>query len=122
MLAMTTIEYTHKRDLTFSGWIRKNLPDSKLGFLVSDIDFFIYNKTKKKALILEVKTRGGDIKDWQAKMYKNINFWIKKGIDDDWQWLGVHLLQFQNTNFNDGKVYLDRVEKTEKEIIEFLSL
>lgn len=119
---MTIIEYTNKRDLTFSGWIRKNLPDSSLGFLVSDIDFFIFNKTKKKALILEVKTRGGDIKDWQVKMYKNINSWIKKGIADDWQWLGVHLLQFENTNFNDGKVYLDRVEKTEKEIIEFLSL
>jgi hypothetical protein len=119
---MTRKEYSNDRDLTFSKWIRENLPDSTSGFMVSDIDFFIYNFKTKKAMILEVKTRGADVKTWQKIMYKNINRWIKKGIDNDWQWLGVHLLQFENTYFNNGKVWFDREETTEQKVIKLLSL
>jgi hypothetical protein len=55
-------------------------------------------------------------------LFKNLNNWIQKGIDHDWTYLGYHLIQFENTNFNDGKVYFDYKEVTEKEIINILSL
>ena len=45
---MTRQENTGIRDLTFSGWVRENLPNSATGFMVTDIDFYMYNyKTKK---------------------------------------------------------------------------
>ena len=40
---MTKPEITGKRDLTFSRWIRNNLPDSQDGFLVTDLDFLLCN-------------------------------------------------------------------------------
>jgi len=45
---MTRKEFSNIRDLTFSQWIRNNLPDSSCGYMVSDLDFILQNyKTKK---------------------------------------------------------------------------
>ena len=45
----------------------------------------------------------------------------KKGIDEDWTYKGLHLIQFEKFNFENGKVFLNRKEITEKELIEFLT-
>ena len=38
----------HETKLKFSDWIRENLPSSEDGFMVSDVDFILYNyKTKR---------------------------------------------------------------------------
>ncbi len=62
---MTRKEQTGIRDLTFSQWIRENLPDSNTGFMVSDIDFYIYNYKLKRCMLLEVKTHKAELKFWQ---------------------------------------------------------
>ena len=48
---MTRKEQTGIRDLTFSRWVREKLPDSNTGFMVSDIDFFMYNYKTKKCML-----------------------------------------------------------------------
>ena len=118
---MTKKEITGKRDLTFSGWVREKLPDSSTGYMVSDLDFVFWNYKSKKIMLVEIKTRNSNIKTWQKNMWSNIHKWIKKGIDSDWTYLGFNLIQFQNTNFNDGKCFLNGKEITEAELINFLS-
>ena len=72
-------ELTGTRDLKLSQWVRDSLPDTDTGFIVSDIDFYIYNwKTKTHALV-EQKTRGANLKPWQRRMYGNLNKWISEG-------------------------------------------
>ena len=115
---MTRKEYTHTRDLTFSGWIRENLPDSSTGLLVTDLDFIVYNWKKKKILLLEIKTRNTPLKNWQQRLFDKLSKWIAKGIDDDWTYLGFHTLKFEKTFFNDGKCYLDNKLISEKDLIE----
>ena len=119
---MTKKEITGTRDLTFSGWIRDKLPSSSTGFMVTDIDFCLFNYKTKKFMIIEIKTRGAIISDWQRNFYRMLNRWIKKGIDKDWQYKGIHLIQFENTNFKDGKCFFDKKEITESELIRILSL
>ena len=125
---MTRPEATGKRDLTFSQWIRKKLPSSYIGFMVTDVDFFIYNFITKKLLILEVKTRNKKINKWQRIFYEHLNRWIKKGIDADWAYKGAYLIKFENTSFDDGRVWFTSfeqditIEVTEKAVIKFLSL
>lgn len=119
---MTRKEVTGFRDLTFSGWVRENLPDSKTGFMASDLDFFLWNYKTKKLIMLELKTYGRKPKRWQEIMWLNMEKWITNGIDSDWEFRGYHLIQFEKTNFENGKCYLDGKEITEKELIEFLSL
>ena len=118
---MTRLEFSGTRDLTFSGWIRQNLPDSSFGFLVTDLDFILYNYTTKKIILLEIKTRNAELKNWQKIIFKQLEKWIKQGIDKDWTFLGLHIVKFEKTFFNDGKCFLDNIEISETELQNFLS-
>ena len=120
---MTRPEITGKRDIDFSRWVRKNLPDSSSGFLVSDIDFYIFNyKTKNHALV-EIKTYTGQLKEWQRKMYERLGRWIKEGSEKEgWNFKGFFLIKFEKKDFTEGKVYLNGIESTEEEIRRILSL
>ena len=90
---MTRQEFLGNRDLTFSGWVRKNLPDSSKGLMISDLDFILQNYKTKTLMLLEVKTRNSDLKTWQKKLFENLNKWTAKGIDDGWNYLGFHIIK-----------------------------
>jgi len=117
----TRQEVTGVRPLDLSAWIRTSLPESKTGYLVSDLDFVLYNYRTKKLMMLELKTRNAPPREWQKLMWQNMHKWIKKGIDDDWTYLGFNLITFENTFFNDGRCYLNGKEISELELKEFLS-
>jgi len=114
---MTRKEFSNIRDLTFSQWIRNNLPDSSCGYMVSDLDFILQNYKTKKVILLEVKTRCSNLKIWQKQLFGNLDKWIANGISEDWQYLGFHLIQFENTCFNDGKCFFDYKSINEKDLI-----
>lgn len=118
---MTRPEYSNTRELKMSHWIRENLPDSSTGFLVSDLDFIIENYKTKNLMLLEIKTRNAELKQWQKKLFSNLDKWIKKGIDEDWNYLGFHLIKFENTFFTDGKCWFDNKIITEDKLKELLS-
>jgi hypothetical protein len=119
---MTRKENTGVRDLTFSAWVRNNLPDSSTGFSASDLDFILWNWKTKKVMFLEIKTRNSMPRLGQKMMWKNIDKWMNQGIDTDWIFLGFHLIQFEKTSFEDGKCYLDSIEISETDLIYYLSL
>ena len=88
---MTRAEQTGKRDLGFSQWIRKNLPDSYTGYSVSDIDFMLWNWKTKKVMILEIKTRMSYPRKGQKMMFSLLNNWLIEGVADNWQYKGCLL-------------------------------
>jgi len=118
---MTRKEITGFRDLTFSDWIRRNLPDSSTGYCASDLDFILWNWKEKTLIILEIKCYNCKPKMWQEIMWQNINKWIAKGIDSNWTYKGYHLIQFEATNFNNGKCFLDGEEISETDLANYLS-
>lgn len=118
----TKLEITGERSLKFSGWIRKNLPDSSTGFVVSDLDFILCNYKGKSLMLVEVKTRNATLRNWQQILFKNLDEWIKKGIDKDWIYYGYHIVTFEKTWFDDGKCFFDKTKITEQELISKLSL
>jgi hypothetical protein len=117
----TRKEITGNRPLDFSAWIRNNLPESKTGYFVSDLDFVLYNYKAKKLMMLEIKTRNAEPKYWQKLMWDNMDKWIKNGIDEDWTYYGFFYVKFENTFFNDGRCYLNGKEISELDLKEFLS-
>lgn len=119
---MTKKEMTGIRDLTFSAWVRENLPDSSTGYMASDLDFIFWNYKTKKVMLIEIKTRNADVKTWQRIMWSNIDKWIKNGIDSNWTYLGFNYIQFEGTNFEDGRCYLNGNEISELELIQVLNL
>lgn len=119
---MTRKEITFQRPLDFSQWIRTKLPDSSTGYSASDLDFVLWNWKTNKVMLIEVKTRMAKPRAGQKMMWRRINKWIRKGIESDWKYLGFHLVQFENTIFEDGKCLLDNKEITEQDLITFLSM
>ena len=118
----------HERELAFSDWIRNNLPDQSTGFMALDIDHVLWNFKTKKLLIIETKTH-------KAKLNANVEFaqreflmMIRKvfmqlpKIIDGWQFLDVHLIQFDGYDFDTGQCFFDEEPITETELIKKLSI
>lgn len=130
---MTKREMTGYRDLSFSKWIRNQLPDSCTGFSVSDLDFIVWNYKTRRVLMLETKTRESELRPGQGNMFSNIDSWIRRGVTSNWTYHGFYLLQFTDTGFNDGLCFINeirhgvtgcdnRVEVSQSQVVEFLSL
>ena len=117
---MTEPEHTGLRDLYFSQWIRKKLPDSYTGFRVTDLDFILWNEATKQVILLEIKSKQAKLKPYQHRMWGHMNRWLINGCD--WEYLGFHLVTFENTSFEDGRCFFDHDEISESELIEKLSL
>ena len=120
---MTRRDQTGIRDLAFSKWVRNNLPESPTGFIVSDIDFYMYNFKKKTHLMVEVKQCNSELRPFQVIMYRNLSKWIaESGSRDGWVFKGFFFIKFEKKSFDDGKVYLNNKESSEFEIKKILSL
>lgn len=117
----TKPEYTGKRSLEFSQWVKENLPDSSTGYMVTDLDFFFYDYKRKKVAIVEVKQHNKIIDDWQNNAFRFLRDCIRNGKPEGWEFIGYFVIRFENTNFSDGKVYLDGTETTEEAIRKKLS-
>ena len=111
----------HERLLYFNDWVRENLPAGDEGFMVSDIDFILADFISKKIILLELKNYGKSVKPRQHELFKNINSWINKSVNNGWEYLGFHLIEFEKNTFDNGSVYYDNKLSSEKEIKRILS-
>ena len=125
---MTRPEITRTRDLTFSNWIRRNLPNSETGFSVSDVDFMLWNWQRGGVMFVEVKTHGKQLSTGQLRQFRRLHDWITAGMKDSgWSYYGWIVITFENTSFDDGKVWVQNInmtqpiEVTEARLIELLS-
>ena len=111
----------HENRKKFNEWVRKNLPSSATGFLASDLDFILFNYKTRNIMLLEIKTRGKELKTWQSILFNNLDKWLKRGIDSDWEYHGFNYITYEKTNFNDGDVFFNGKEITEDELRSILS-
>jgi len=121
---MTRPEYSGNRCLDFSGWIRKELPDSSTGFMVTNQDWVLWNYKTRRLMLLEEKTRFADVAPWFKRLIREvihpalINYCGDHGID----YRGYHIVKFENTAPDNGKIFLDDIEITKEELKKILSL
>lgn len=117
----TRQEATGMRSLDFSGWVRKNLPDSKTGYMASDLDFLLYNYRTRKVALVEVKQYNKQIASWQMRMLSFLENCIKDGKPEGWEFVGLFIIRFEVTGFSDGRVFVNGDESSEEEIKKILS-
>lgn len=113
----------HEKLLSFSDWIREELPDSSTNFLVTDIDWMMWlkNDTQKKVMLLETKTKNNNVPEYQKEMLRFVHYCFKNGVPGDWIYLGLHVLIFENFGPKDGRIYFDRKEITAETLRKVLS-
>lgn len=105
----------------FGLWLRNQpeLDSKKEGFIATNIDYMWRNyKTNEWMLIEEkrYKDSGSDVSQWQRQMFVIID----KACKNDPDYKGIHLVHFEKTSPDDGKVYLDRSPVNKEQLIKFL--
>ena len=126
---MTRQEKTRKRNTRFSSWIRNNLPDSKTGFIVYDVDFIFSNYITKKIMIIEEKINNGEVSFGQKLFLKRLDVIFQNGCKHiGYEYLGYYTIVFQNDSFDNGSTYIiqNKVSDkkhliTENEFIKFIN-
>jgi len=109
-------------DQPLSDWIREKLPLPQDGYGVTDVDLALYNWRTRKFMLLEIKRKMFECKPAQRNFFAMLNKRLRATpTTDDFFYLGFHLITYENTFFHDGKVYLDHIEVSEQELIDFLS-
>lgn len=103
-------EITEEKLVKQFSWIR----------MITHLNFVLSNYKTKKIMLLKVMTHNADFTSLQRELFRNLNYWIKKGIKGSgWEYLGFHRIKFENSFFDDGKCIIDKEEEiTEKELIE----
>lgn len=111
-------------DIDFYKFTNTNLP--KFGFYITDVDAVV-RTNKNQILIIETKCRMAEPSIAQLNSYKAIHsafinsdkksLWMHQGKVNDWAYYGLHLIQYENTSFEDGKAYFDRKEVTKAELV-----
>lgn len=121
---MTKQEQTGERSLEFSRWIRENLPDSQTGLCVTNIDWVFYNWRTKKLMLCEEKTHMAKLSKWFEML---ISYVIEPALRafcryHAIQYKGYHLIQFDGTSPDDGKIFVNGKLMDKKAFTSWISL
>ena len=101
----------------FGLWLREQKQiDSSLGFVATNLDYVWKNFKTGDWMLIEEKRFSGKVTFSQRKLFTHLH----KSIQDK-KYHGIHLITFENTSPEDGKIYLDNREITKDELLRFLS-
>lgn len=102
----------------FGLWLRKQPEiDSDKGYLAMNIDYLWCNYKSGAWMLIEEKRYMSTIKRWQNQLFGLID----KCAQNHPRYKGFHIIQFENTSPDDGKIVLDSKEITKEQLIKFLS-
>lgn len=101
----------------FGLWLREQPEiDSQLGFLATNLDYVWTNYNTGEWMLIEEKRYMSKCKPWQRSLFNTVHKSIKK----DSLYKGFHLLQFEKTNPEDGKIFINCNEVSKDQLGLFL--
>lgn len=118
---MTKPNITSK-DSNFGRWLRHHPElDSSKGFRATDLDLLWYCadgiETAGSYYLIEEKCKLREMDSWQARRFQILD----QNCKQDPLYKGFHLIQFENTSPEDGKIYWNHVEITTEQLIDYLT-
>ena len=101
----------------FSNWLREQPEiDSKLGFVATNIDYVWLNHKTGDWMIIEEKRYGHKPKFYQEKVFDLLDFCC----NHHHKFHGVHVLIFEKTNPDDGKIFWDGEQISKARLLKIL--
>jgi hypothetical protein len=109
----------------FGLWLRGQLPqqktdvcriDSSIGFVTTNLDFVWKNYKTDEWMLIEEKRFGHQPKKWQQDIYTHLDLLAR----NDPKYHGFHLLVFEHTNPEDGRIALNHNGISPQELVKFL--
>jgi len=112
-----TLQRKYSGASNFSNWLRSQSGiDSSLGFVATDIDYIWSNYKTAYWMLLEEKCKLAEPSFCQNKLFQIID----KVARADINYRGLHLIQFENTSPDDGKIFIDGRHVLKETPIRFL--
>lgn len=106
-----------KHSTQFGLWLRKQAElESYKGYNTSNVDFMWMNESMGQWLFLEEKRALAKMPETQRKIFEKLDKSITSA-----DYLGFHILIFERTNPDDGRMILDGREIFRNDLIEFLT-
>jgi len=113
-----TQERRSGRDTEFGVWLRAHPElDSKLGFVATNIDYVWENYKTGEWMIIEEKRNMKKPQFYQERIFDK----IAKCCNCHKKFCGFHVLTFERSNPEDGRIYWDGKEITKEELKLILS-
>lgn len=106
----------------FSDFMYKFRVEANHGFTFIDIDTILRNYEKQTFALLEIKCKQAPLSYAQSKIFKEIDFFLRRGVSNGWTYVGFYLLQFENTSFETGKAFLNGQEVTSDDFKTWLKI
>lgn len=101
----------------FSNWLRVQPEiDSSKGYVATNIDYVWSDYKRNLWMLIEEKRYGYHPSFYQKRLFSHIDRLVKTDIN----YKGFHVLIFERTNPDDGRIYLDDKIITHDDLIEFL--
>jgi len=101
----------------FGIWLRQQKEiDSNLGFVATNLDYVWTNYKTGKWMLIEEKRYSSQVKFYQENIFKVLD----KACRNDINYCGFHKIIFQNTNPDDGLIWLDGIDITKEQLVDFL--
>lgn len=101
----------------FGLWLREQQEiDSSLGYVATNIDYMWRNYKTGQWMLIEEKRHNAQVKFWQQQMFDILTWCGKKHP----RFCGFHILVFENTSPEDGRIFLDGNEISKENLINFL--
>jgi hypothetical protein len=106
---------THSTE--FGLWLREQKEiDSCLGFVTTNLDYIWTNYKTGEWMLIEEKRYNSEVKPYQRGIFKTIHAACKNAHG----YKGIHLLQFEKTSPDDGRIWIDKKEVDKKGLLQFL--
>jgi hypothetical protein len=116
---------THSTE--FGLWLREQKAlDSSLGFTATNIDYIWMNYKTGHWMIIEEKRYGSGLSHPQKRIFNTLHNAAKaaahvyKGKSFS-KYKGFHVIVFEKTSAQDGRIFLDKKEIDKQKLIDFLS-
>jgi len=101
----------------FGRWLREQPEiDSDKGYIATNVDYMWRNYETGQWMLIEEKRYGAEIKHWQREMFTLLT-WCARHHP---RFRGFHIVQFEKTSPEDGKIFLDGNEITVVQLLAFL--
>jgi hypothetical protein len=109
----------------FGLWLRGQLPDQKtdvrcidsvLGFVTTNLDYVWHNYKTRPWMAIEEKRYQADVSFSQDSIFRLVN----EAFKSDVQYHGLHILRFEKTNPEDGRMWLNGKMLTTEQLLAFL--
>lgn len=105
----------------FSDFMYNFRSHANFGFTFTDVDGLFRNYLKRTIGFVEVKTYGNNLSYHQDQLFEQLDEIFRKGITENWTYIGRFTLKFEKDSFESGLAYLNNQEISETEFINFLN-